>query len=149
MKKAVPASMPISESDRLPFPGKGRAGYTLLEVVVVVAILATALSLATPSFIRMIEQQRVQSVIHSVNIGLTDLRLSSQTEARAIRAAEAEAYLARDLPLGWYVSVGETVEFSAAGACQGGGLRLTTPDDREYAFDLAHRTCLIEGRSGR
>lgn len=120
----------------------------MLEVVVVVAILATALSLSTPAFIRMIEQQRVQSVLHGVDRDLTSLRVTSQTEARAIGAAEAEAFLARDLPLGWYVAVGENVAFSPAGTCDGGELRVTTPDQREYAFDLAHRTCGLRTRAG-
>ena len=123
-----------------------RAGYTMLEVVVVVAILATALSVATPAFIRMIERQRVQSVLHGVGQDLTDLRVTSQSVARAIDAAEAEHYLAQDLPLGWYVAVGETVAFSPAGTCNGGELRVTTPDDREYTFELANRTCSLRSR---
>ncbi|MEA1943266.1 MAG: prepilin-type N-terminal cleavage/methylation domain-containing protein [Pseudomonadota bacterium] len=141
--------MRISASSLLPGPASRRAGYTMMEVVVVVAILATALSLSTPALIGMVEQQRVRTVLHDVNTHLTDLRATSQIEAREIDAAEAEATLARDLPLGWYVAVGEDVTFSAAGTCTGGRLQLTTPQDRQYVFELARRTCMIEPRAAQ
>lgn len=136
--------MRISASSAAARPTGYRAGYTMLEVVVVVAIMATALSLATPAFIRMIEQQRVQTVLRGVNLGLTEIRATSQLESRPIDAVEIETRLAQDLPVQWYVSVDETVGFSAAGTCGGGSLLVTTPARREYSFSLADRTCTID-----
>ncbi|MEP3071945.1 prepilin-type N-terminal cleavage/methylation domain-containing protein [Maricaulis sp.] len=127
-------------------PGPLRAGYTMLEVVVVVAIVAVALTVSTPALIRMIEQQRVQSVLRGIDIGLTDLRAASQIDARVIDAGEAEAALAADLPVGWYILVDEAVTFSPAGVCNGGRLQVTTPRGREYVFSLARRTCSLDQR---
>jgi len=145
MKLVGPDWTLTSACSRLPF-SKRRAGYSLLEIVVVVAILATVVGLATPSFIRMIEQQRVQAVLRRVDLGLLDLRMTSQSEARVINATEAEQYLAEDLPLGWYIAVSEQVVFSSTGTCDGGSVRITTADERVYAFDLAPRSCSLQQR---
>lgn len=64
---------------------KGQAGYTMLEIVFVVVILAIVLSIAFPTYQRVVMERRVQNVTREI---AADLRVAQQ--AAVAKAAEAK-----------------------------------------------------------
>jgi len=60
-----------------------RPGYSLLEVVTVVAIIAVAVTLSTPNMLRMMERQAAQGVVRSLDITLLRLRREALSSGRA------------------------------------------------------------------
>lgn len=60
-------------------PGRKACGFTLLELVVVLAIVAVLTTLAAPSFIRLIQSNTVSSV---VNIFMADMRYARSESIR-------------------------------------------------------------------
>jgi type IV fimbrial biogenesis protein FimT len=58
----------------LPFRGEALRGYTLIEVLVVIALIAILSGLAAPSFSRLIAQQRGKTIASELFMALTKTR---------------------------------------------------------------------------
>lgn len=121
-----------------------RAGYSLLEVIAVVAIIAIAITLSAPSISRMLEGQAAQGVVRSLDITLVELRRDAIIAARPIPHATAAARLRAALERGWALELSPAVAFTAGGFCPGGQAELTSPDRRRYTVRLSEGACTIE-----
>lgn len=118
--------MPISDSRRPAL----RAGYTLIEVVIAVAIAASVIALSAPSLIRSIERAQERQIIAGVISTLNDLRAQSVLDSRDMDSETVTASLQDVLPDGWAVRVPDEFQLSRAGFCTGGDIRLETPRAR-------------------
>lgn len=141
MPKAVTGSMPILASD--PQRRSREAGYSLLEVVVVVAIVAVSMTLSSPSLIRMIERTEARNVLKSIDVTMTDMRVESYSRAQSLTSEAIRQRLQAEMPEDWNVVVGEELSMSARGFCSGGSLVVTSPDAREFAYQLNAGRCLL------
>lgn len=108
--------------------GPGRvAGFTLLEMVVVLAIIGLATAMVAPSMIRSIDTWRRQSQVDAL---LDQVRgLPNQARARGLAIEISDATLQGGKPPlqvgeGWQLHAPEAWRVQANGVCDGGRLQL-------------------------
>lgn len=123
-----------------------RPGYSLLEVIAVVAIIAVAVTLSAPNMLRLMERQAAQGVVRSLDITVLQLRREALSSGRGYAHDETAARLQAGLEPGWRLALSRTVAFTAAGYCPGGTAELTSPEGRAYTVSLAEGACAIERR---
>ena len=71
-------------------PAGGGAGFSLLEVLVVIAILLTLMALATPSMLRAINSYRLESTARGVSTLIQRARFEAQASLRSAGDEEAQ-----------------------------------------------------------
>lgn len=95
-------------------------GYTLLEMMVVVALLALATAMVAPAGYRMVGSWLEAGRVDTVMKALAVLPLRQRDEGRELHVGaldpDAAAGLA-PLPEGWQLELGEPLTIGANGAC--------------------------------
>jgi type IV fimbrial biogenesis protein FimT len=89
-----------------------RRGFTLLELMAAIAVLAVAISLAAPSAVQMIAKRKVQEAAQSILDGLT------QARTEALRRNAPVRFTLRSDGIGWtvtHVSSGDTLRSHSSG----------------------------------
>ncbi|HET6396414.1 MAG TPA: type II secretion system protein [Pseudoxanthomonas sp.] len=97
-------------------------GYTLLEMMVVVALLALATGMVAPAGYRMIASWREADEVEQVIHALAALPLRARNDGRTLQLAAGDAAaVARVVPLpeGWRLVLGTPLTVRANGACSG------------------------------
>lgn len=98
------------------------AGFTLIELVVALLVLAIALGLAVPSFIGLLERGRAQGVFHGLTASLAGARLAAVQLGRPVTVCPTldGRHCRRDLVWddGWitYIDDGRSDHPASAGA---------------------------------
>lgn len=130
----------------LRFP-PGVAGFTLIELVVVLAIVAGLLAVAAPGFIRIyasvrvaLDQQDLERQLLLLprqmrTIGESGVLIDPQSDnpEHLVRGVPASTGLETwravrlDLPAGWTVSVPRPIFYHFTGACDGGEVSFSLP----------------------
>ncbi len=108
----------------------GARGFTLLELLVVLAILGLATALAGPALLRTVDSWRRQGDIDAVMEQVRALPMHARAEGRALFVDEGGVAAARvplRAPEGWSLSVSEAWRVNANGACTPGELLLARP----------------------
>jgi prepilin-type N-terminal cleavage/methylation domain-containing protein len=127
-----------------------RPGYSLLEVLIAVAIIALATGLAIPGLLNGLEAREASSHFRMVEARLRALRVEAALDARAIRL-EGDTMLAV-LPQpgsGWRLSAEGVLAISPAGRCEWeaqDALRLTlrAPGGRLWARQASGLDCALQ-----
>ena len=104
-----------------------QAGFTLLEMIVVLAILGLATAIVTPSLLRGIDSWQRQSELDSVLDQVRALPGNARGSGRLIVVSnETLASGAPPLRVGadWTLQVPSTWRVHANGVCQGGEVRI-------------------------
>lgn len=139
--------MPTSGTCRPTDPGRtaGPAprGFTLLEVIVVLAIMGLVAAVATPAVVRGIDSWRRQAQADAVMDQLRGLPARARAAGRPIEVSDAS--LAGESPplqveAGWTLAVPEPWSVQANGVCQGGRVELHG-DGRALALQAAAPFC--------
>jgi general secretion pathway protein G len=136
------------------------AGYTLLELLVVLAVIGLMAGLAAPPFLRMIEQQRRIADTADVQRALAALPMAARAAGRdlVVRPAGASTTalpespllspLAKPmvheisgLPLGWKAAPVGDIWIRSDGVCFGGSVQVTAPDGARSVFVLDPPFC--------
>lgn len=123
-----------------------RTGYSLIEIIVVISIMAVAITVATPSISKTVERYQVRNLLRSVGHHLGDLRVTSFRESRSISSAEIKTLLQTELADDWVIEVSEETHFSALGYCPGGTLTMTNDSGGDYSFELEPGNCMLGDR---
>ena len=125
---------------------KHRAGYTLLEMVIVLAVMALATAMVAPASYRMIGTWREAGEVEQVRAELAALPTKARVEGRELRLqpGEEEA-LAKlvELPEGWHVELDQPLRVGANGACTGARGTLKTMR-QTLSFDIAPPFCKVQ-----
>lgn len=136
------------------------AGYTLLELLVVLAVIGLMAGLAAPPFLRMIEQQRRVADAADVQRALAALPMAARAAERdlVVRPAGASTTalspapmvsplsspLVHDisgLPLGWRAAPISDIWVRSDGVCFGGSVEVTAPDGVRALYALDPPLC--------
>lgn len=138
-----------------------QAGYTLLELLIVLAIVGAMAALAAPPFLQMIDQQRRLSDQASVEQILAHLAVETKAAGRdrVLRPAGAsttaltpnpaaslfgkpEVIALTDLlPEGWTASPRQDIWFRFDGVCMGGIVDVREPEGRRHTYRLTPPLC--------
>jgi type IV fimbrial biogenesis protein FimT len=122
------------ENAREPQLGAHRAGYSLVELVVCVALLGLFLSLAAPGFGRWLREAEMSRAINSLVADVHRARQTAQVQARTITVCASSGGLACEDRLdwsdGWLLAPASAKEVGGASALsrvagyRGAGIRI-------------------------
>lgn len=106
---------------------RAAAGYTLLEMVVVMAIVAMAAAVAAPMGYRMIASWRNATQVQDVIGQIEQLPSTVRDSGNPLQAGPKENPLPIKLPDGWTLELHEPLHVLANGACSSATATLSTP----------------------
>ena len=136
----------------IPKPNRADAGFSLLEVIVVMAIMAIMMSLVGTRIVNTIESNRfirtAEAAIADVLIVRADAMLNGEARRMITLSADPDlleengaANIRRfDVPANWRVE-GDIIEISPSGVCNGGFISMSAPDGRKIVFSLSPPKC--------
>ncbi len=118
-------------------------GFTLLELVVVLALLALATALVAPSGFRMIASWRRAADMDAALEALSAQGTSAAREGRAhlLDAGPVADELVPGLPENWHVELAVPLQVQANGACSDSHGMLRGPDGYEQPFQMQAPFC--------
>ena len=126
---------------------RSRAGYSLLEVIVVIAMLGVAATLSGPSISRMIAGQEAQQVVRGLVTEFGAIRADAFLSSTIYDAAAIQARLSEHAPPQWRVEVGEAITLSQSGYCSPGLVHISSPEGRIWTFSIAEGDCMAKSVS--
>jgi general secretion pathway protein H len=105
-----------------------RRGFTLLELLVVMALMALAVGLVTPAVQRGLMAAKERAVVADMTALLDGLpvRAFQQGSAMTVDERLLRQWLP-DLPEAWQVLVPQALHYSPAGVATGGRVQVTAP----------------------
>ncbi len=111
---------------------RARAGYSLLEMVIVLAIMSLGVALVVPRGATALDQVVVHSVFFDFQRQVSDLRATAFADQQAYTLVSSGAALSDDqgqdtvVPLraGWVYRVSQPITISAGGLCSAGAVDL-------------------------
>jgi general secretion pathway protein G len=117
------ASCPPSPERRAP-----ARGFTLLELLVVLVLLALATGIVVPSVVRGIEGRRERAVLADVRVLLESLPVLAFRDGHALTmdsaALNARLVERATLPEGWRLQAEPALQYGPTGLATGGAVRL-------------------------
>ncbi len=105
---------------------RAQAGYTLLEMIVVMAILAMATAVAAPPSYRMVRSWQEATQIDDVLQQLERLPSRVRATGSSLNVEGKEAIPLVTLPDGWALRAKTPLQVQANGACADGEATLVT-----------------------
>lgn len=114
-------------------------GYTLLELVVALAIMASVLTLAGVNGVRMLERYQEQIKFREIRSDIALSRYRALAERRRILIGAGA--LEVDLPPNWEVSAPAPVVYTPSGVCLGGAVTIRAPSGRTETWQLEPPEC--------
>lgn len=118
-------------------------GFTLLELVVVLALLALATALVAPSGFRSIETWRRSTEVDAALGSMSSLGAQTQQQglARKFKAGKMITTGLADFPEGWAVYLDQPLVVQANGACSASQGYLQASNGYTQPFDLQAPFC--------
>jgi prepilin-type N-terminal cleavage/methylation domain-containing protein len=153
-KRAVPGTTPTSLNKR---PLRAKAGYSLLEMIIALAIMGLAAAVIVPRGAAALDQVVVHSVFFDFQRQISDLRATAFADQRSYDLESSQGtpraqivILAPDtddsiqkvtIPLraGWQYRVSQPIRISSGGLCSGGAVDL---------INLGHVAAHLESHDG-
>lgn len=128
-----------------------QSGYTLLEMVVVLAIIGLVMSIAAPPMFKTIERWRERSALDDIQRQLQRLPVLVERNGRAQTLDSGKPWPAGLPPLaleGWQLKFVEPLVIQANGFCEGAQLELQK-GARRVPFRVTAPFCqVVSGTTG-
>jgi prepilin-type N-terminal cleavage/methylation domain-containing protein len=125
-----------------------KRGYTLLEMLIVLAVMALAIAIVVPRGEAMLDQMTAHAVFFDFQRQVSDLRrgaYASQTGVVIRGSDDADPSLARarTIPLraGWTYRLTQPIAVSEGGACAGGNVEILKYRRPVMHLAMADRAC--------
>lgn len=106
------------------------AGYTLLEMVVVMSVLAMATAVVAPMGSRMIETWRNATQVQDVVSQIEHLPSTARDSGSPLDSGKDGKQLPLTLPAGWSLDLQQPLHVLANGACSSATATLITTTQR-------------------
>jgi len=117
---------------------RGRAtsfGFTLLELLVVLALMALIAGLAAPRAVSALEGARQRAVERELRLVLAGLPLEAFRAGTALEVSVASLQARISAwPSGWSIELEQPLAYSAEGGARGGVVRVRNDQGRVQAF---------------
>jgi prepilin-type N-terminal cleavage/methylation domain-containing protein len=127
---------------------RAKRGYTLLEMLIVLAVMALAIAIVMPRGEAMLDQMTAHAVFFDFQRQVSDLRrqaYASQTAVTLIGSDDARPSggPARAIPLraGWTYRLTQPIAISEGGACSGGAVEVLKHGAPAMHLAMADRAC--------
>lgn len=122
-----------------------KPGYSLLEVLIAIALIALATGLAAPALIGGMDRQKSRLALSAMEAGLTGLRYDAVLSAAPVEISEDDIALHFEaLPEGWRILTETPIRISAGGVCEEGALVLASPEDRRWHRRVTMPDCNLQ-----
>ena len=133
----------ISVSCRRSLERSGSRGFTLVELVVVLALVALATGIAAPAVVRGVAAARERGVLADVRVLLEGMPVRAvQSGSGLDMDAAALRRLVPELPAGWRLEVDPPLRYAPNGVAAGGAVRLLIPGRDPTTW----RVAVVSGR---
>lgn len=121
---------------------RGALGFTLLELLVVLALIAAVAGLALPNFSRMMDSFTMNTTWRGLEAELGDLPYRAFSQGRGIRleANNARVHLP-SLPTDWALTIASPIVYRENGWCEGGALIFSAADGSKREYKLQAPKC--------
>jgi prepilin-type N-terminal cleavage/methylation domain-containing protein len=118
-------------------------GFTLLELLVVLAVVALLASVVVPASMRAWEAARDRALEREVRLVLSGLPLEAFRAGTELEL-QASGLQSRftDWPPGWSLELEAPLAYSAEGVARGGGLKVRNPQGRIQVWTVEPYTGL-------
>lgn len=121
-----------------------RSGYSLLEVLLAVALIALAGAMVAPSMMAGLERREARLAEAALQAGLTALRYEAVLSAAPLTIDPEDLPSRFDgLPDGWQVSADMPLRLSASGFCEEANVVLTGRGGRATAWHIGPPRCAL------
>lgn len=150
-KRAVRASMLMSARTDIRFRACIRRGFSLMEILVVLAIFALSTALIMPSTARMLDQTTGHAVFFEFQRQVSDLRREANRTGQAIRIIDPAQYNpsradddgARVIELRepWTYRLEPTLDIAEGGICTSASVDLLNRDKVVMSVRTRDGTC--------
>ena len=121
-----------------------QGGYSLLEVVIALAILALAVAMSIPSMAALHERQQVREAFAALNAWMLDERTAARLAGAPVDfPAEPLSGLA-GMPRGWQAELVQPWTLHPSGACSEGRIRIASPRGRIWERPVSPPACRAE-----
>jgi prepilin-type N-terminal cleavage/methylation domain-containing protein len=122
--------------------GRSESGFTLVEILVVIAIISLGAALVIPSLGRIVDAVQRDGDLQDAVDQVRTLSFAAYSKGQGfVLADDAKSPLA--LPSGWRYVVERPIHFNAMGMCDGGVVILTNADDRQTRLRLSAPDCAV------
>lgn len=119
---------------------RARAGFTLLEMIIVIAIVALTAALVMPNIARMISRNATQTVFFEFQNQVTELRARAYREKQALLLVSSGEFVEdpeadpspaeiRFLDSGWTYQLTEPMVITSGGVCAPANVEIYKGDD--------------------
>ncbi|MCW8917621.1 MAG: prepilin-type N-terminal cleavage/methylation domain-containing protein [Gammaproteobacteria bacterium] len=121
---------------------RGYRGFTLVEILVVLLLLAIVVGLVTPSMLNLRKSAERQGALSALlhEIGLLPYQAYLGGEAIVFPPAAGLV----TLPEGWDVELAPPVRYEVNGLCTSGRLRVTDPERNVTVYEIQPFSCKPE-----
>ncbi len=135
-----------------PLANKGDAGFSLLEILIVLAIMGVMMSLIAPRMVSSIESARFSRTVNLAAQQVSQLRAQAILEKRPIIFAPSGGDVVNvnaltlthlELPEGWQ-AFGDNIAIASTGLCEGGRVTFVNQNGQSAAFNFEAPHCRAE-----
>lgn len=127
-------------------PGSSDAGFSLIELVVSLSIIALIIGLVVPNGIRMVERYEAYRSVEAIRIVAQSKKQEAIARNRLIRIDSADlAELAEQNGIrgNWTIEMGSPMTFSPAGVCSGSDMTVRRGTDAVFLYRLDQSSCTL------
>jgi prepilin-type N-terminal cleavage/methylation domain-containing protein len=150
---ALPSSVRAFLQSRTGTKGSERHlhGFSLIEIMVALAILALAVSVVVPGAVDMVERFERLTERRLAEDAVNDCKLAAVTSQKVIVFVQNEALdtgpgevgACGVLPTGWRAQTDDEFIFSPAAVCSGTSIALIDPSGTRFRYRLDASTCRL------